>query len=212
MNSLRENYDLFIEENSNSSISRSSFAELRPPFVIPKSALAHRNCLCLYHENICLLLKSLDKHVNGNYCSSLEKFTDCLVCSTENEECMFGQCELCGSYFIDKVEENDVNGNVNITWSQWTNENGRAEKKEFSESVDEAVVLLKSKVAGFLFHVFIKRQQPNYFEKLKTEVTDTKIVMQVDFAENFNMKEQDEIHKAHWNTKPLSIFTAFVWS
>ncbi|CAF1100880.1 unnamed protein product [Didymodactylos carnosus] len=26
------------------------------------------------------------------------------------------------------------------------------------------------------------------------------------------MKEQDEIQKAHWNTKPLSIFTAFVWS
>ncbi|CAM4763234.1 unnamed protein product [Rotaria magnacalcarata] len=26
------------------------------------------------------------------------------------------------------------------------------------------------------------------------------------------MKEQDEIQSAHWNTKPLSIFTAFVWS
>ena len=36
--------------------------------------------------------------------------------------------------------------------------------------------------------------------------------MQIDVAENFNMREQDEIQKAHWNTKPLSIFTAFVWS
>ncbi|CAF2048310.1 unnamed protein product [Rotaria magnacalcarata] len=26
------------------------------------------------------------------------------------------------------------------------------------------------------------------------------------------MKEQDDIQSAHWNTKPLSIFTAFVWS
>ncbi|CAF4595001.1 unnamed protein product [Rotaria sp. Silwood2] len=26
------------------------------------------------------------------------------------------------------------------------------------------------------------------------------------------MKEQDEIQKAHWNSKPLSIFTAYVWS
>ncbi|CAF2965366.1 unnamed protein product [Rotaria sp. Silwood2] len=125
---------------------------------------------------------------------------------------MFGQCELCRSFFIDKFEENVVDGNVNITWAQWTNENGRAEKKEFSGSVDEAVVLLKSKVDGFLFHVFIKRRQSKYFEKLKTEVTDEKIVMQVDFAENFNMKEKDEIQKAHWNTKPLSIFIAFLWS
>jgi hypothetical protein len=60
--------------------------------------------------------------------------------------------------------------------------------------------------------VYIKREQSKYFEKLKTEVSDEKIVLQVDFAENFNMKEQDEIQKAHWNTKSLSIFTAFVWS
>ena len=125
---------------------------------------------------------------------------------------MFGQCELRGTYFIDKVEENVVDRNVNITWSQWINENGHAEKKEFSGSVDKVVVLLKSKVAGFLFHVFMKRQQSNYFEKLKAEVTDTKIVMQIDFAENSNMREQDEIQKAHRNTKSLSIFSAFVWS
>jgi len=58
-NSLRENYELFIEENQGMTVSRSFFAELRPPFVILKAALAHRNCLCIYHENVCLLLKSL---------------------------------------------------------------------------------------------------------------------------------------------------------
>ncbi|CAF3391449.1 unnamed protein product [Rotaria socialis] len=75
---LRENYEFFKEENKNVNLSRSPFAELRPVFVIPKAALAHRNCLCVYHENICLLLKSLDKYVGGNYCSSLETFT--IVC------------------------------------------------------------------------------------------------------------------------------------
>ncbi|CAF1049158.1 unnamed protein product [Didymodactylos carnosus] len=92
------------------------------------------------------------------------------------------------------------------------NENGHAEKKVFSGNVDEAVLSLKSKVEHFLFHVYVKREQSKYFEKLTTEVSDEKIILQVDFAENFNMKEQDEIQKAHWNTKPLSIFTAFVWS
>jgi len=52
--------------------------------------------------------------------------------------------------------------------------------------------------------VYIKQEQSKYFEKLKTEGSDEKIVLQVDFAENFSMKEQDEIQKAHWNTKPLS--------
>ena len=62
-------------------------------------------------------------------------------------------------------------------------------------------MLLKSKIQYFLFHVYIKREQAKYFEKLKTEVTDEKIVLKVDFAENFNVKEQDEIQLAHWNTK-----------
>ncbi|CAF1181277.1 unnamed protein product [Didymodactylos carnosus] len=99
-----------------------------------------------------------------------------------------------------------------IKWWQWVNINERAEKKEFEGSVDEAVELLKSKVKYFLFQVYIKREQSKYFEQLKSEVTDEKVVIQVDFAENFGLKEQDEIQSAHWNTKTLSILTPYVWS
>ncbi|CAF1928651.1 unnamed protein product [Rotaria magnacalcarata] len=49
LNSLRENDELFKEENKNVNLSRSSFAELRSVFVILKAALVHRNCLCFYH-------------------------------------------------------------------------------------------------------------------------------------------------------------------
>ena len=154
----------------------------------------------------------MDTYVAGKYCSSLQTFTDSLVCDTNNEQCMFTCCSLCEDFFNKEVQENVTDGNTQINWSQWMNENGHAEKKDCSGSVYEAVMLLKSKVQYFLFHVYIKREQAKYFEKLKTEVTDEKIVLQVDFAENFNMKEQDEIQLTHWNTKPLSMFTAFVWS
>ena len=142
----------------------------------------------------------------------MQIFTDSIVCSTNNEECMFSSCSICEDFFTEKIVKNVSNGCNKITWSQWMNENGYAVKKEFSGSVDELVSLLKTKVEYFLFHVYIKREQSKYFEKLKEEVSDEKIVLQVDFAENFNMKEQDEIQKAHWNSKPLSIFTAYVWS
>ncbi len=56
---------------------------------------------------------------------------------------------------------------------------------------------MKSKVEYFLFYVYIKREQSKYFENLKVEANDEKVVFQVDFSENFNMKEQDEIQKAH---------------
>jgi len=103
-NNLRENYELFKEENKNVALSRSSFAELQPPFVVPKAALVHRNYLCLYHENVCLLLKSLNNYVDGKFCSSLQIFTDSLVCSTNNEECMFSSCVLCKGFFKEKIQ------------------------------------------------------------------------------------------------------------
>ena len=60
--------------------------------------------------------------------------------------------------------------------------------------------------------MYVKREQSKFFKQLKTNVTDEEIVLQVDFAENFNLKEQNEIPTADWNTIPLSIFTVFVWS
>ena len=136
LNNLRETFELFKEENNNVNISRSSFAELRPAFVITKAALAHRNCLCLYQENICLLLKSVD----GKYCSSLQALTDCLVCSATSEGCMFGRCLLCRDSFSEKVEENVGNGNANITRSQWINKSGRSQKKNFQGVLTKQLV------------------------------------------------------------------------
>ncbi len=104
-NNLRENYELFKEENKNVNLIRSSFAELRPSFVVPKVALAHRSCLCFYHENVCLLLEFLNKYVGGKFCSSLQIFTDGLVCNTNNEECMFSCCSLCEEFLQKKFRK-----------------------------------------------------------------------------------------------------------
>ena len=83
---------------------------------------------------------------------------------------------------------------------------GREEKKEFLGNVDEAVLLLTSKVEYFLFHAYIKREQTKYFEKLKTEVSDEETVLQVDCAENFNMKEQDDIQMEDESIKYVYCF------
>ncbi|CAF4190165.1 unnamed protein product [Rotaria socialis] len=78
INNLRETYEFFKDENKSIDLSRSSFADLRLVFVVSKSALAHRNCLCVYHENVRLLLKDVDKYVDGTHSSSLSTFTDSL--------------------------------------------------------------------------------------------------------------------------------------
>ncbi|CAF1461359.1 unnamed protein product [Rotaria sp. Silwood1] len=46
---------------------------------------------------------------------------------------------------------------------------------------------------------------------MKERTDDRKVLLQVDYAENFVMDQQDAIQAAHWNAGALSIFTAHAW-
>jgi hypothetical protein len=50
--------------------------------------------------------------------------------------------------------------------------------------------------------------QSSLFERLKENEVGRKGILQVDYAENFAMGQQDAIQAAHWNTKALSIVTS----
>lgn len=173
--------------------------------------MAHRVCVCIYHENVNLLLNSLCKHVNGTTCSDLYSFTSALVCDESSYDCMSSNCSCCKNYFELNIKQNMVDPNAQIKWNQWKNTNGYANKEEQQGSVEQCIELLSSKVKSFLLHVFIKREQSKFFEEEKSNTNNKKIVLQVDFSENYELKEQDEIQTAHWCSKSVSIFTAHAW-
>jgi hypothetical protein len=47
--------------------------------------------------------------------------------------------------------------------------------------------------------------QSGLFERLKKDSDHRKIVVQVDYSENFPLNYQDAVQSAHWNIKTLSI-------
>ena len=69
--------------------------------------------------------------------------------------------------------------------------------------------------ATFLEHRYVKRHHAKEYKKYhdfiryKLENSDDhkKALIQVDFAENYVCKYQDEIHSVHWKQKQVSIFT-----
>ncbi|CAF4866414.1 unnamed protein product, partial [Rotaria magnacalcarata] len=152
---IREVHQLFLSERSGSALdpSKTSFAELRPQYVMIKALMSHRI----------------------------------------------------------KVEGNIVDFTIKIQWLQWTNNNGRSEKEESEGTVKSCVQHLSSLIQQYLSHVFIKRAQSSLFEELKESTDDKKVLLQVDYAENFAMDQQDAIQSTYWNTRMLSIFTAHAW-
>lgn len=57
----------------------------------------------------------------------------------------------------------------------------------------------------------MKKQQSLHFDKLKRDLSENDLVVQVDFAENYSIIHQDEIQSAHWQHSQVAIFTCVVW-
>ena len=214
MNSIRETYELFLIDSNitNDALSMNSFRILRPLNVLTYSHMPHRNCLCCYHENVNLLLKSLSKCINSPNIISLQSFSKAVVCNEDEENCMFSRCSLCSNYFNDKFRKNVLNPAQKIQRHQWVLKNGYSEKQEFSRTVHECLNTLEAQLESFLIHVFIKRRQANYFELIKSTSDAETICVQVDYSENFRLEVQDLVQGSFFTKNAVSLFTCYVWS
>lgn len=100
---LGETYQQFKEKYPNVCIGRSKFCELRPERICLRQETPFNLCLCVYHENIKLLLDA---------CyflpSSISEFIELTVCSRNSKDCMLQKCEKCKNLvkFKDFISEN----------------------------------------------------------------------------------------------------------
>lgn len=78
-------------------------------------------------------------------------------------------------------------------------------------TVKETFGELLRQVKKFLLHTYIKREQASAFDQLKSSVNTENVVIQVDFAENAAILNQNEIQSAHWVHSQATIFPAHAW-
>ena len=79
-------------------------------------------------------------------------------------------------------------------------------------TIGDAVESLQGTLPSFLEHVFIKRQQSKLFGERLAKLGPSEAVIQVDFAENYTCKHQDEPQSAHWNQEQVTLFTLAIWT
>lgn len=79
-------------------------------------------------------------------------------------------------------------------------------------SLEEAIQTLEDKMPSILEHVYVKRKQSNFFEDKKANLKSNKAIVQVDFAENYSCRYQDEVQSAHWNQQQVTSFTIAIWT
>ena len=131
LTTLKEAYSSFKTENPGSKICFPNFCDMRPPEVKLVQDIPHSSCLCIYHENVRLLLVTLNNHIK-TIPTEFRSFIELIVCDQNSEDCTLGVCSKCPTFNALKPKESTRG----ITWWQWnSNENGRVEKQEFTGEI-----------------------------------------------------------------------------
>lgn len=204
---VMEAFQLFVRENPTIKVGKSIFASLRPENVVPVSGKDQTVCCCIYHENWNLLLEGIQK-VHNQFPSGSE-ILDMATCSDASDECKLGTCDKCSDVtsvvneLFQSIEDKRVN------YFHWMQTN---KKKEISHTMQEVKNLFANQVEIMRKHTFVAKHQLTEVKHLKANLTSNEVVLQVDFAENFNVQQQNEIMSAYWDTQSISIYTAVLSS
>lgn len=161
---LREIYQSYKEHYPLDKIDFSKFCSLRPKFCkLPGTSRTHSVCNCIYHQNVKLLLLSLN--VSLNYRDILSE----LVCDVNNDMCMTGECPIC---FKNKNEmkacvqkipfsSDDFDFDGEIVYKQWI-QTDRSEMITHISTYDKFLDLLADKFKKLLPHHYITRKQSEF--------------------------------------------------
>ena len=139
---------------------------------------------------------------------------------------MLGKCNRCPKWLHQVRNMVDIETSSEVEWCQWERvEQMTTSKKEKTKkrsktmkkicklgTVDEAIQSLEDQMPYFLQHVYVKRQQSAFFDGKKENLTQSEALVQVDFAENYTCKHQDEVQSAHWHQQQITLFTVAVWT
>ncbi|XP_047133454.1 uncharacterized protein LOC124811601 [Hydra vulgaris] len=186
----------------------SKFCVLRPKWcVLPNSSGTHSVCVCIYHQNMKLILLpiKIDYH-------KLYKF---IVCDMQNKECMLHRCTQCPKN-TSKLEENlfkligQFEEEDTIEFNQWVTTD-RSDLVIQLVTIPDYVNMVMEKLVKLTTHSYISKCQSKYFKNLKEELPSGSAIILGDFAENYSFVVQDEVQGFHWNNLQCTLHPVVVY-
>lgn len=137
------------------------------------------------------------------------------VCLCPSEDCHYRRCDNCSNGNVSDlfVTTDDIDEQVDTTWSFWSTSNNRVELQHRSGSFRSLIEQFNTIWPAFITHSYCTRQQREHIKSIRVDSSFTTfVVIQLDFAENFSFIVQKEIQSAYWNKKQATVFTVFIKS
>lgn len=115
----------------------------------------------------------------------------CEQCTTNNDNISRLHDELVGFF--------QNNGTVKV--QQWRDRT----LEDLELAASDFAVLFIDKFEAFLPHCFVAKHQNNHFEYVKSNLSQTEMIVMSDFAENYKFVIQDAIQSYHWNNSQATL-------
>lgn len=204
----------FKEENKETQISFTKFAELRPKWCVVAGARGtHSVCVCTIHQNFKAMFDASNLvELTKELSHQLHEFRDCIkycLCRNPKPECYLRTCEKCPKlldfeeYVTSVLLNNDVE---NIIYSIWVATDKCTLKKECHD-VYEFVPALSDSLQSLIPHHFLSKKQSEFFKSLKNNLKPNEGVLEIDFSENYAYVAQNAAQQFHYNNDQCSIFS-----
>ena len=203
-------YEKFKSENPSARISYTSFTRLRPFYVVPASVHQRDTVKCKLHCNV--EFKASKLHALGVLKSAnLTTLISSVVCSMEEETCMYGTCPNCTGNFSNIYNDaTKTTSEESVTYFEWASQTDVRTTTKGVIKVNMMTKVTQTATLGNLCKIFeeefLKRMPHQYriihqykaIKMLKMKITRTECVLQVDFSENYACKAATEIQAMHF--------------
>ena len=171
-------------------------------------AIPQSSCLCEICENAVFVALALNKFlkIGSEVPKDPHSIVETYSCDSSQKDCMSSDCDEC--YFTGICQGDFKENNEDVKYSCWTKKDGKVSKVVKIISTNEAIDLFEEHVKIFKNHIFIKRVQNRKYNDLKENLKEGEVIIHVDYSENYQNKNQDEIQSAYFGHSTFSIFTA----
>jgi hypothetical protein len=189
---LRNIYIKYRAEYQNEHISFATFCRARPKHIALVNFAARVTCLCTKHQNFALKLQCLKKYgLTKN--TSPDSFSDTIETDEMHKK-------------LQSVQQD------NIHYKEWRRvkcDDGKQRmklldiEKDTKKFADDFMVEFQA----FKEHAQRVKGQYQAFKHMKESLLENNdhVCLQMDFAENYNIKEMEEIQSAYWNQESVTL-------
>ena len=169
-----------------------------------------RQCLCEWCTNMDLMLDALNPHI-VMCIDGRDELSDISICDLVSTHCLQQNCDDCGTDFVRELIVLKPNPPASIKWQVWDFVSSGHSAQKRRERVtregslemlcDELMLALKE----FSQHLHNFRWQYSQYKTIKTNLPQSWALITMDFAENFLLKQQDEVQSAHWAYSQVTV-------